>query len=132
MGVFFAAYETLRGLPLAELQLQLPYGAGDAVAGTLASVVAKTGAFPLDLVRKRIQVQGPTRERYVYKNIPEYPGTMAGTVRVIVRREGWRGLYRGLTVSLLKAAPASAVTMWTYERALKFYGGLGGKRNEDL
>jgi solute carrier family 25 thiamine pyrophosphate transporter 19 len=28
-------------------------------------------------------------------------------------------LYRGLTVSLIKAAPASAVTMWTYERALK-------------
>lgn len=129
MGVFFAAYETLRVLPFAELQL--PYGAGDAVAGTLASVVAKTGAFPLDLVRKRIQVQGPTRERYVYKNIPEYPGTMAGTVRVIVRREGWRGLYRGLTVSLLKAAPASAVTMWTYERALTLYGGLGGSKGRE-
>jgi solute carrier family 25 thiamine pyrophosphate transporter 19 len=27
-------------------------------------------------------------------------------------------MYRGLTVSLLKAAPASAVTMWTYERAM--------------
>ncbi|KAK0754196.1 mitochondrial dicarboxylate carrier protein [Schizothecium vesticola] len=127
MGVFFAAYETLRALPL---EGQLPFGAGDAVAGTLASVVAKTGAFPLDLVRKRIQVQGPTRGRYVHRNIPEYPGTMAGTVRVIVQREGWRGLYRGLTVSLLKAAPASAVTMWTYERALKFYGGLGGRKED--
>ena len=27
-------------------------------------------------------------------------------------------MYRGLPVSLLKAAPASAVTMWTYERAM--------------
>ncbi len=38
-------------------------------------------------------------------------------LRVILAREGFRGLYRGLTVSLFKAAPASAVTIWTYERA---------------
>ena len=34
-------------------------------------------------------------------------------------REGWTGLYRGLGVGLVKSAPASAITMWTYERALK-------------
>jgi solute carrier family 25 thiamine pyrophosphate transporter 19 len=38
---------------------------------------------------------------------------------MILRTQGVRGLYRGLTVSLLKAAPASAVTMWTYERVLR-------------
>lgn len=117
MGVFFAVYEGLRP-PLATLDL--PFGGGEALAGTLASVVAKTGVFPLDTVRKRIQVQGPTRSRYVHKNIPDYGrlGTV-GTLRTIMRREGARGLYRGLTVSLLKAAPASAVTIWTYERVLK-------------
>ncbi|KAH8910937.1 mitochondrial carrier, partial [Coniochaeta sp. PMI_546] len=122
MGMFFAAYETLR-LPLAGLWV-LPFGSGDAAAGIMASVVAKTATFPLDLVRKRIQVQGPTRGRYVNKDIPEYGGTVR-TVRMIVAAEGVRGLYRGLVVSLLKAAPASAVTMWTYERALNFYIGLG-------
>ena len=121
MGIFFAVYESLRR-PLGELHL--PLGSGDAVAGTLASVLAKTGTFPLDLVRKRIQVQGPTRSKYVHKNIPEYRGTVQ-TVRTILATEGLRGLYRGLTVSLFKAAPASAVTMWTYERALKFYIGFG-------
>ncbi|KAI0600821.1 mitochondrial carrier domain-containing protein [Biscogniauxia sp. FL1348] len=114
MGLFFAMYEGTRQ-PLSELRL--PFGSGDATAGMIASIVAKTGVFPLDLVRKRIQVQGPTRSRYVHKNIPEYAGTLR-TMRQIVRREGLRGLYRGLTVSLFKAAPASAVTMWTYERAL--------------
>lgn len=114
MGTFFAAYETLRG-PLG--RLDLPFGGGDATAGVLASVAAKTGVFPLDLVRKRIQVQGPTRSRYVHKNIPEYHGTVR-TIQKILRNEGPRGLYRGLTVSLFKAAPASAVTMWTYERTL--------------
>ncbi|KAI1465612.1 mitochondrial deoxynucleotide carrier [Daldinia caldariorum] len=117
MGLFFAVYEGAR-LPLGRVGA-LPWGTGDATAGVVAGVVAKTGVFPLDLVRKRIQVQGPTRNRYVHKNIPEYSGTV-NTVRRILQQEGIRGLYRGLPVSLLKAAPASAVTMWTYERTLNF------------
>ncbi|ORY65886.1 mitochondrial carrier domain-containing protein [Pseudomassariella vexata] len=115
MGLFFAIYEQLR-LPLGKLDL--PFGSGDATAGVVASVVAKTGVFPLDLVRKRIQVQGPTRESYVYKDIPRYDLGATKAIRMIVEREGVRGLYRGLTVSLFKAAPASAVTIWTYERVL--------------
>jgi solute carrier family 25 (mitochondrial thiamine pyrophosphate transporter), member 19 len=116
MGLFFATYETLR-LPLGEMSSLLPFGSSDAAAGVLASVIAKTGVFPLDLVRKRLQVQGPHRARYVHTNIPEYHGVVR-TILVILRTQGVRGLYRGLTVSLIKAAPASAVTMWTYERAL--------------
>ncbi|KAI1112478.1 mitochondrial dicarboxylate carrier protein [Nemania sp. NC0429] len=116
MGIFFAAYEAAR-LPLGHLDL--PWGSGDATAGALASVTAKTCVFPLDLARKRIQVQGPTRSRYIHKNIPEYAGTIR-TIRKIFKHEGTRGLYRGLTVSLIKAAPSSAVTMWTYERVLNF------------
>lgn len=120
MGLFFATYEMLR-LPLKHNSYPifniLPFGSADAAAGVLASVIAKTGVFPLDLVRKRLQVQGPHRARYVHTNIPEYKGVVS-TIATIVRTQGVRGLYRGLTVSLVKAAPASAVTMWTYERAL--------------
>ncbi|KKY26484.1 putative mitochondrial deoxynucleotide carrier [Phaeomoniella chlamydospora] len=115
MGLFFAAYETFRP-PMHNLNL--PFGSGDAVAGVMASTLAKTGVFPLDLVRKRLQVQGPTRSRYVHRNIPEYRGVLR-TIKVIFAKEGIRGLYRGLVVSLMKAAPTSAITMWTYERALK-------------
>jgi solute carrier family 25 thiamine pyrophosphate transporter 19 len=126
MGIFFATYETLR-LPLGNLEM--PFGSGDAAAGILASVIAKTGVFPFDLIRKRLQVQGPTRERYVHRNIPAYKGVFR-TLREIVRNEGKRGLYRGLTVSLFKAAPASAVTMWTYERVLKVLLELEDKKKE--
>lgn len=116
MGLFFTTYEALR--PAMGILDSLPMGTGDAAAGVMASVLAKTGVFPLDLVRKRLQVQGPTRTRYVHRNIPEYSGVIQSMV-AIVRTQGIRGLYRGLTVSLIKAAPASAVTMWTYERALR-------------
>lgn len=116
MGLFFTAYENLR--PTMAQWESLPFGTGDAAAGVVASVLAKTGVFPLDLVRKRLQVQGPTRTRYVHRNIPEYNGVVR-SITMILRTQGVRGLYRGLTVSLFKAAPASAVTMWTYERVLK-------------
>lgn len=116
MGLFFATYESLRPV-LAGDYVNLPFGSGDAAAGVCASVLAKTGVFPLDLVRKRLQVQGPTRNLYVHRNIPEYRG-VASTLALIVRTQGVRGLYRGLTVSLVKAAPASAITMWSYEMVL--------------
>lgn len=115
MGLFFSVYEVLRS-PLATLAL--PFGSGDATAGVLASVLAKTGVFPLDLIRKRLQVQGPTRARYVGGTIPVYGKGVWKTGKSIVAREGWMGLYRGLGIGLVKSAPASAITMWTYERAL--------------
>ena len=114
MGLFFASYESLK---TALAGASLPIGSGDAVAGILASVASKTAVFPLDTIRKRLQVQGPTRSKYVQRNIPLYKGVIR-TFKTIVQREGGRSLYRGLPVSLVKAAPASAVTMWTYERVM--------------
>lgn len=115
-GLFFASYESLK-VPLADVHL--PFGSGDAVAGITASVLSKTAVFPLDTVRKRLQVQGPTRSKYIGgTRMPVYDRGIWGTLTTIVSREGWKGLYRGLGVSLIKAAPASAVTMWTYERAI--------------
>lgn len=128
MGLFFLSYETFK--PISALLISGHLGSGDAVAGMAASVVAKTAVFPLDTVRKRLQVQGPTRARYVHRNIPVYDQGVTGTVMAILRREGVRGLYRGLTVSLLKAAPTSAVTMWTYERVMKIFLTLEEMRGE--
>lgn len=116
MGLFFTMYETLR--PLME-DLHLPFGTGDAAAGIMASILAKTGVFPLDVIRKRLQVQGPARTKFADGSIPLYERGVLATGRTIVLKEGWRGLYRGLSIGLIKAAPASAVTMWSYEIALK-------------
>ncbi|KXT00726.1 hypothetical protein AC578_8266 [Pseudocercospora eumusae] len=116
MGLFFALYESLKP-PLASVQL--PFGSGDAVAGVTASILSKSAVFPLDTVRKRLQVQGPTRQRYVGgMKIPVYEKGVLSTLRMILMKEGTIGLYRGLSVSLVKAAPSSAVTMYVYERAL--------------
>lgn len=114
MGLFFSSYEAFHQFLGGR---KLPFGSGDAMSGVLASVFSKTAVFPLDLVRKRLQVQGPTRSKYIHTNIPEYRGVIRSLIQ-INRREGFRGMYRGLTVSLIKNAPASAITMYVYERTL--------------
>lgn len=118
MGLFFTLYETFK--PILHAQpLPLEYlGSADGLAGILASVLSKTAVYPLDTVRKRLQVQGPSREKFVHRNIPEYTTGMAGTIKMILQREGLRGMYRGLTVALVKAAPTSAITVWTFERVM--------------
>ena len=127
MGIFFVTYEKLR---MALGGWHMPWGSGDATAGIIASVMSKTAIFPLDLVRKRIQIQGPTRGRYVYGDMTEYKSAL-GALRTIVRTEGFRGLFKGLPISLIKAAPASAVTVWTYERTLNFLMSMD-KDKEDV
>lgn len=128
MSLFFLAYEALK--PAMATFPLLPGTAGDAAAGMVASVLAKTAVFPLDTVRKRLQVQGPTRTRYVHGQVPVYEG-VRGTVRAILRREGVRGLYRGLPVGLFKTAPTSAVMMWTYERVMKIFLAMEERMKEE-
>jgi len=121
MGLFFTCYETFKPI-LHDSSIPLNWmGSADGLSGILASVVSKTAVYPLDTVRKRLQVQGPTRAMYVHRNIPEYTTGVLGTIKMILRREGLRGMYRGLSVALLKAAPASAVTVWTYERSMDLF-----------
>lgn len=130
MGLFFALYEAIKPV-LAGVQMPLEsIGSGDALAGVSASVMAKTAVFPLDTVRKRLQVQGPTRVRYAYQDIPEYTTGVMSTLKTIAVTEGRRGLYKGLTVGLLKAAPASAVTIWTYERVLNLLQSFSAARSD--
>lgn len=125
MGIYFFTYEAIRppdirkGEDEARRVLpKMPWGFDKFLAGSASSFIAKSVVFPFDLVRKRMQVQGPTRGRYIHKNIPEYSGTFSA-IRTILATEGVRGLYRGLFVTLLKHAPASGVTLWVYESTLR-------------
>ncbi|KAK9451267.1 mitochondrial carrier domain-containing protein [Limtongia smithiae] len=120
MGIFFAAYTPAKSaVSYASMELGIrTFGFDDALAGMFAGVVSKTGVFPLDVIRKRLQVQGPTRHMYVLKHIPAYPDSIIGCAVKIVTAEGVLGLYRGLFVSLVKSAPASAITMWVYEHSV--------------
>ncbi|KAH9936120.1 mitochondrial carrier domain-containing protein [Fomitopsis serialis] len=81
----------------------------------VSKMVASVTTYPHEVVRTRLQ----TQRRIVNgalkgKDVPEQP--RAGVIKTatdIVRHEGWRGLYRGLSVNLVRTVPNSAVTMLT-------------------
>ncbi|KAF9431041.1 mitochondrial thiamine pyrophosphate transporter [Podila epigama] len=109
---------------------QVLLGLEDFFCGAMSGVISKTGVYPLDMVRKRLQIQGSEQQKL---NISTFsPGSAAkASVEVlptsvwkcivhIVRHEGYLALYKGLLPGLLKAAPASATTFLVFSQAGAF------------
>lgn len=68
---------------------------------------------PVELVKIRLQLQRSNVPNY--KNpVTSYKGP-TDVARSIFRQEGWRGIYRGLTITVLRDAPAHGLYFWTYE-----------------
>jgi len=89
---------TLRGSPYAKTSAAF-------VAGASAGVVATVLTYPLDVLRAR-QAVG-----FNYRNYPT-------AVEEIILREGLRGLWKGLTPTLLGMLPYGAISFSTFD-ALK-------------
>uniref|UniRef100_A0A7S3UGU9 Mitochondrial carrier protein n=1 Tax=Picocystis salinarum TaxID=88271 RepID=A0A7S3UGU9_9CHLO len=70
-----------------------------AMAGTLASTVC----YPLDTVRRRMQMPGQT-----------YSGQADALVQIF-RKEGVRGFFRGWAANTLKVVPQNSIRFVTYE-----------------
>ena len=114
-GVSFATYDTLK-------RLTLPYFPDGQVPvpvrllwGACAGAAAQTASYPLDVIRRRMQLFG------LSSTLPHYRNTW-DAARSIVRREGVRGLYIGLSINYIKVAPAHAISFLTYDymkRALR-------------
>ena len=79
------------------------------IASTASKLVASTATYPHEVVRTRLQDQQTT-----IGGRQQYTG-LVDCVRSIVRDEGVRGLYRGLSVNIVRAAPACAITFVSFE-----------------
>ncbi|TPX37082.1 hypothetical protein SmJEL517_g01096 [Synchytrium microbalum] len=114
MGIMFESHRWFKTAfePLNDIH-QL-HGISEVMAGFCAGVVSKAAVMPFDVVRKRLQVQGPDRHNYMMSNLPKYPPTWIGCARVIASQEGILGLYKGLTPAIVKAGPSAAVTFFIF------------------
>ena len=83
--------------------------AAELAAGALAGLVAQTASYPLEVIRRRMQVGGAVGRG-------ERRG-MAETAGLIWRERGARGFFVGLGIGYLKVVPMVAVSFWVYERA---------------
>ncbi|XP_027903450.1 mitochondrial thiamine diphosphate carrier 1-like isoform X2 [Vigna unguiculata] len=86
------------------------------LCGVSAGTCAKLATHPLDVVKKRFQIEGLQRHpRYGARVEHRAYNNMLDAIKRILQMEGWAGLYKGIVPSTVKAAPANAVTFVAYE-----------------
>jgi hypothetical protein len=86
-------------------------------------MTASLATYPHEVVRTRLQTQrrplaDDASSDGMIKTHPR--GGVINVTKKIVRREGWTGLYKGLSVNLLRTVPNSAVTMLTWVDSTRF------------
>jgi len=102
-GISFGTFGTLKATVKQWLRLE-----SDAdipahlrlACGAVAGLVAQSATYPLDIVRRRMQVSGSGQQ---------YTGIIDALTR-IYNKEGFRGLYKGLSMNWIKGPVAVAVS----------------------
>ncbi|KAE8056039.1 hypothetical protein FH972_012841 [Carpinus fangiana] len=125
VGLNFSVYESLKDW----LIKTRPYGLVEdtelslttkLACGAAAGTVGQTVAYPLDVIRRRMQMVGWKDAATVVagegrsKAALEYTG-MVDAFRKTVRHEGFRALYKGLVPNSVKVVPSIAISFVTYE-----------------
>ncbi|XP_071491774.1 solute carrier family 25 member 16-like [Diadema antillarum] len=79
--------------------------------GGVAGAIAQTITYPLDVVRRIMQLgtMVPHASNYILQNL-----------MTVYNEQGVRGLYRGLTINYLRAIPAAAVSFTVFEKMKQF------------
>lgn len=102
-----------------------PTALGKLLAGAVSGAVAQSFTYPFDVLRRRFQVNTMSGLGYQYKGFFD-------AIRVIVRTEGIRGMYKGLVPNLLKVAPSIGSSFLSFELTRDFLIGVAPKKGEGL
>ena len=81
----------------------------DQLAATGCVLTAITVAYPLNLTRTKLQIQGVNGRSLLYAGV-------ASCLHKTVQFEGWSGLYRGFVPNLIKALPAQSILLQVQRR----------------
>ncbi|XP_012534513.1 mitochondrial thiamine pyrophosphate carrier [Monomorium pharaonis] len=87
------------------------------LSGSTAGLLAKTIVYPFDLARRRLQIQGFQHGRKGFGKFFQCNGLM-DCLKVTIKEEGVRGLFKGLVPSQVKATATSALHFTAYEQVL--------------
>ncbi|KAI3958593.1 hypothetical protein MKW92_050580 [Papaver armeniacum] len=133
IGLNFAVYESLKEWLVKSKPLGLVNNNSDLsiparlMCGAVAGTVGPTIFYPLDVIRRRMQMVGWNNASSVItgegcsKASPMYTG-MIDAFRKTVRNEGLVALYKGLVPNLLKVVPSVAIAFVSYETVKDILG----------
>ncbi|KAK9283054.1 hypothetical protein L1049_011282 [Liquidambar formosana] len=108
LAISFSVYDTLRS----SWQSQRPHDSPVLVSlacGSVSGIASSTVTFPLDLVRRRMQLEGAGGRARIYTT------GLFGTFGHIFRNEGVLGLYRGILPEYYKVVPGVGICFMVYE-----------------
>ncbi|PSS04238.1 Mitochondrial adenine nucleotide transporter like [Actinidia chinensis var. chinensis] len=125
VGLNFAVYESLKdwlikSRPFGRIEDSELSVTTKLACGAAAGTVGQTVAYPLDVIRRRMQMVGWKDAASVVtgdgksKAPLEYSG-MVDAFRKTVRHEGVGALYKGLVPNSVKVVPSIAIAFVTYE-----------------
>ncbi|KAL6712828.1 hypothetical protein ACLMJK_009540 [Lecanora helva] len=117
VGLNFMTYEATRAFLTPEGDKN-PNNWRKLLAGAISGAFAQTCTYPLDVLRRRFQINRMAKMGYKYTSLFD-------AIRVIAREEGFRGFYKGIAPNLLKVAPSMASSFLSFEVARDFFVGLG-------
>ena len=83
------------------------------VFGGFSCMAAACVTNPIDVIKTRLQLQGELAKRGLVTEL-KYKGFSRGIV-TLFQEEGLRGLYKGITPSLLREGSYSTIRMGLYE-----------------
>lgn len=84
------------------------------LAGGVAGLVSQTASYPLEVIRRRMQVGGAVGDGHRLR--------IGETAALILKERGVRGFFVGLTIGYVKVVPMVAASFYTYERLKGWFG----------
>lgn len=94
---------------------------GSLLSGCLSGVVSSLVTFPLDVVKKRMQMMcGSNQAMMMHQTMYQESHTIVSMMRKIWLKEGHRGFYGGISAELMKVCPQVAIMYCSYEMAQNF------------
>ncbi|XVE88690.1 hypothetical protein DITRI_Ditri19aG0089200 [Diplodiscus trichospermus] len=106
-------YNVLKFYAYEELKRRVPEEHQSSIAlnlscGALAALFGQTVMYPLDVVRRHMQVDILHQSGARYNNTIE-------ALTAIIRNHGWRQLYAGLCINYIKVVPSVAIGLTSFD-----------------
>eukprot|EP00056_Hartaetosiga_gracilis_P000077 m.35745 g.35745 ORF g.35745 m.35745 type:complete len:304 (-) comp10042_c0_seq1:196-1107(-) len=122
-GVSFFTYDNLKSLmlniPSLRRDVDDAYHLGtipNLVCGGMAGAISQTVSYPLDVVRRRMQL-----DSHSHNTTPRYRGIIHA-LRCIFAENGMRSVFRGLSINYIREIPQAGVAYTVYELFKRLLG----------